>query len=304
MKKTLSLAILLGAIHLASAGTTNLYIQDWGTTNGTSSVNGNGNINLVGWTGVAVSQTAGPYLGIYQESGPSDSATGLPLPLNTVYFTVLTPTQTTPAMIYTTDSSGAGTGGDSSFADIDPTHYTNLTLSVEVRGNGATDTNYFAIRVGATQWYVSTNQLTGSGGLGYPVFTNATLQYTNIASAWKLLTINATDVTIGSTPGADLSGLITGIGIVELPTTNGFNYNMLAVTAFSPNHRAARQTKYYGSDHSSILLRRRWSVIRGPGHRHPAPHLYLGIERRATAGRRTLHRREQQHSHHHQPQPR
>ena len=229
MKKTLSLAILLGALHLASAGTTNLYIQDWGTTNGGSSVGGNGNINLVGWTGVAVSQTAGPFLGSFQATGASDAATGNPLPINTLYFTGLTPSQTTPAMFYTTDTAGTGSGGDTSFVDIDPTQHTNLTLSVEVRG-AATDTNYFAIRMGA-QWYVSTNQLTGSGGLGYPTFTNATVPFTNAAAAWRLLTINATDVTIGATPGANLSGLMTGIGIVELPTSGGFNYNELAITA-------------------------------------------------------------------------
>ncbi|HXT12010.1 MAG TPA: hypothetical protein VN873_10650 [Candidatus Angelobacter sp.] len=233
MKKILSLAILFGAIRLASAGTTNLYVQDWGTIKGGSSVGGNGNINLVGWTGVAVSQSAGPYLGIYQASGASDAGSGSPLPVNTVYFTGLTGSQTTPGMFYTTDASGAGSGGDSAFADIDPTQYTNLTFSVEVRGNASTDTNYFAIMVGG-QWYVSTNELIGSGGLSYPVFTNATVAFTNIASAWRTLTINSTDVTIGPTPGSNLSGLITGIGIVELPgTSTGYNYNQLVVSAFS-----------------------------------------------------------------------
>ena len=233
MKKTLSLAILLGAIQLASAGTTNIYVSDWGTTNGGASVGGNGNINLVGWSGIAPSQTAGPFLGIYQATGASDAGTGNPLPANTVYFTGFTGSQTTPGMFFTTDTAGAGSGGDSAFADIDPTKYTNLTLSVEVRG-AATDTNYFAVRMGS-QWYVSTNQLTGSAGLGFPVFTNATVPFTNAAGAWRLLTTNATDVTIGAAPGSDLSGLITGIGIVELPTSGGFNYNQLAITALGAN---------------------------------------------------------------------
>jgi len=224
--------LLLGVLPLAPAATTNLYVQSWGTTNGGAAVTGNGTLNLVGWTGVAVSQTAGPYLGIYQATGANDPATGEALPVNTVYFTILTPSQTNAGMFYTTDTAGAGSGGDSAFAAIDPTLHTNLTLSVEVRG-AATDTNYFAVRVGGA-WYVSTNQLPGSGTLPYPQFTNATVAYTNAAWAWKHLTINATDVTIGSTPGANLSGPITGIGIVELPTTGGFNYNKLAVTAFVP----------------------------------------------------------------------
>ncbi|HXS67894.1 MAG TPA: immunoglobulin domain-containing protein [Candidatus Polarisedimenticolia bacterium] len=232
MKKIITFAVLFGALALGRAGTQFVYLQDWGTTNGGTSVTGNGNINTVGWTGVAPSQTAGPFLGIYQASGAKDVASGNPLPVNTVYFTGFTGSQTTPGMFYTTDSSGAGSGGDASFVDVDPTQYTNLTLSVEVFGR-ATDTNFFAVRIGS-QWYVSTNQLDGTGG-GFPSFTNATVPFTNAAAAWRLLTINSTDVTIGATPGSDLSGLITGIGIVEMPTPNGFNYNQLAITAFSTN---------------------------------------------------------------------
>src|SRR6516162_2833973 len=114
MKKILALAVFSAAVLSASAGTMNIYIQDWGTTNGGSSVTGNGNIGTVGWTGIAVSQTAGPYMGIYQATGASDPGQGIALPVNTLYFTVLTPNQTQPGMFYTTDSSGSGSGGDSS----------------------------------------------------------------------------------------------------------------------------------------------------------------------------------------------
>ncbi len=234
MKKFLSVILLLGALQAAFAGSTNIYVQDWGTVNGGGSVTGNGNLNLVGWTGVAVSQTAGPYLGIYQASGASDPATGAALPANTVYFTTLSPSQTAPGMIYTTDSSGAGTGGDSAFTDINPALYTNLTFSVEVRGN-ATDTNYFAVQVGGS-WYAATSyQMPSSGSLGYPMFTNATLVYTNPANVWQSLTINATSATLGAVASPNLSATITGIGIVELPTPNGFNYNELTISAFAPN---------------------------------------------------------------------
>src|SRR5215472_10210924 len=88
MKKILSMTfiggVLLGAAPFASAVT--IYTENWGT--GNSGVTGNGNINTVGWTGVAQSQTAGPYLGIYVAGGASDPTLGLALPANTVYFTV------------------------------------------------------------------------------------------------------------------------------------------------------------------------------------------------------------------------
>jgi hypothetical protein len=234
MKKTLAMALLLGSLGLASAATTNLFVETWGTYDGGGAVLGNGNINQVGWTAVAGSQTAAPYLGIYVATGANNPATGEPLPPNTVYFTDLLDAgvQTLPGMFYTITGQDLPDGTNTAFADIDPTQYTNLTFSIQVRG-AATDTNFFAIRVG-TDWYVSTNQLPGSGALAYPQFTNAVVPYTNAASAWRTLTIGTTNVTIGAAPGVNLNGLITGVGIVELPTFGGFNYNRLTISATIP----------------------------------------------------------------------
>ncbi len=234
MKKILSLAILFGALHVASAATTNIYVENWGT--GNSGVTGNGNINTVGWTAIAVSQTAGPWVGIYTATGASDPATGEALPANTAFFTNLLPNQNTPGMLYTTDTSGSGAGGNSSFTDINPTLYTNLTFSVEERnGGGAAGTNYFAVQVGGA-WYVCTSYIMpDSGSLTYPNFTNATLVYTNPANVWNPVAIGTTNVSIGFPFAIDLSATITGIGIVVTPTTGQPNFNELAVQVFVPN---------------------------------------------------------------------
>ena len=235
MKKIISTAVVFGWMFSVLAGTTNIYVQDWGTVKGGSTVTGNGNINTVGWTAVAVSQNAGPYMGIYQATGANDPASGSVLPVNTVYFTTLLPNQTSPGMFYTTDTSGSGVGGDSAFADINPTQYTNLALNIEVYDTGTTDTNYFAVQVGGS-WYVATSfPLPNDPSLGYPNFTNVTLIYTNTVNVWQGLTINASNVTIGAVATPNLTAPITGIGIVELPTTGGFNYNQLTISAFAPN---------------------------------------------------------------------
>jgi hypothetical protein len=230
MKKPLSIiavlaGVLFGLSPLASAVT--IYTQDWGS--GTGFAGGNGTLTNVGWAGIAVSQTAAPYLGIYAATGANDPVNGLALPVNTVYFTILLPNQTNPGMFYTEDGMGTGPNGDTAFTTFDPTLYTNLTFSVEIRddGSGANPTNYFSVKVGG-QWYVSTNRLV-EAGFPYPQFSMATMLYQTNASAWRTLTINANDVTIGSTPGADLSGNIQGIGIVELPTTGGYNYNQIVI---------------------------------------------------------------------------
>jgi hypothetical protein len=230
MKKILSIAIvgsvLWSVVPFASAAT--IYTENWGSPN--TAVTGNGNITTVGWTGIAVSQTAGPYLGIYSAAGPNDPTLGLGLPANTVYFTVFQTTNL-PGMFYTTDTSGQGSGGNSSFTDINPTLYTNLTLNMEVRDpNGSNPaTNYFAVRVGG-QWYVATSYPLPEYTVMYPAFTNAALVYTNPANVWQTLTINGTtNVTIGAVASPNLTSLITGIGIVEINTPGGFNYNQLVI---------------------------------------------------------------------------
>ncbi len=230
MKKILSIAIiggvLLSAAPIASAVT--IYTENWGT--GNSGVTGNGNINTVGWTAIATSQSAGPYVGIYTATGASDPTLGLALPANTVYFTGFQTTNL-PGMFYTTSAAGSGSGGNSSFTNIDPTLYTNLTFNMEVRdptgGNPAT--NYFAVQVGG-QWYVATSYQLPEYTAGYPQFTNGFLVYTNPANVWQTLTINGTtNVTIGSVASPNLTSLITGIGIVEINTPGGFNYNELII---------------------------------------------------------------------------
>ncbi|MGH7980187.1 MAG: hypothetical protein ACREE6_12505, partial [Limisphaerales bacterium] len=239
MKKALFLAVFFAGACSMLAGTQNLYIEDWGTTNGGSSVTGNGNIGTVGWTGVATSQSAGPYLGIYQATGASDPATGTALPENTLYFTDLLPNDTAPGMFYTTDTSGAGSGGDSSFTDINPTLYTNLSINVEIMDSHTGDTNYFAVQVGGS-WYAATSfPLPYNTSLSYPEFTNVTLNYMNAANVWQQLTIGSTSVSIWSVATPSLTAPITGIGIVELPTDNGANYNELTITAYSSGGSSA-----------------------------------------------------------------
>jgi hypothetical protein len=223
MKKLLALivlaAALFGALPRASAGSTIIYTEDWGTTNG------GGNFAAVGWTLIAPSGGP-PYEGFYPATGAADSSSGNPLPKSTVYFTGLTAGQN--GMFYTVAGAGGGSGGDSSFTAIDPTQYKNVTLSVEASDEGSSAANYFAVQVGGA-WYVSATALTGSDPT-YPDFTLTSTPYTTLASAWNQLTIGANSVTIGSAATANLSGPITGVGIVQVGP-GGWNYNEVVISA-------------------------------------------------------------------------
>lgn len=235
---------LFGVLSLASA--TTYYTNDWGSVKqGNPPANNNGILQAqYGWTVIASSQNgpfvngSGEYVGTFAAPGASDPANGLGLPPNTAFLTGLSGTNQTGqgGMIYTTDTSGAGTVGDSSFSDIvNPMSISNLTLSVEVRDTGGNLTNYFAVQAGG-QWHVATSYpFPSSVPLAYPMFTNATLVYTNSANVWNNLIINGTtSITIGSVASLDLSATITGIGIVELANTNlaggpGDNYNLITI---------------------------------------------------------------------------
>jgi hypothetical protein len=235
---------LFGALPLASA--TTFYTNDWGSVKqGNPPANNNGILqSQYGWTVIASSQNgpfvngSGEYVGTFAAPGATDPANGLGLPTNTAFFTGLSGTNQTGqgGMIYTTDTSGAGTVGDSVFSDINnPMSISNLTLNVEVRDTGGNLTNYFAVLVEG-QWYVATSYpFPSSVPLAYPQFTNATLVYTNSANVWNNLTINGTtNITIGSVASLNLSATITGIGIVELANTNltggpGDNYNLITI---------------------------------------------------------------------------
>ena len=218
--------VLFGGLTLASAGTTNIYVEDWG------SVAGGNTFAKVGWSytmpaGSPQNGGGGPYEGIFAATGANDPGSGLSLPANTVYF------EDMPVgfgMFYTGDWAGTGTGGDSAFTDIDPTQYTNLTFSMELNGSYAT--NYFAIQQGGT-WYVSATKLASYSG-AYLTFGNVSTPYTNLASAWNTLIWNSSGVSIGSTPSGNLSGLITAIGVVVSAEYSGFNYNQLVISAYVP----------------------------------------------------------------------
>jgi hypothetical protein len=237
MKKSLpSFAIAAAfsaALLSASAGTTNIYVEDWGST---------ANFGNVGWT--VVSPGGGAYDGFYSATGANDSATGAPLPVNTAYFGGLPGGSS--GMFYTTDTGGSGRDGDSAFTDINPAQHTNLTFSVEASDEGGSAVNYFAIEEGGA-WYVSATPLTGNDPT-YPAFTSSSLPYTSLASAWNQLTIGGSGVTIGAAASANLSGPITGLGIV-LFSPGGWNYNEIVVSAFAPSAPvAAPSAKIYAED--------------------------------------------------------
>jgi len=212
-------ALVSGAQSVLAASTV-LYTEDWGSTNGGRS------FAAVGWTGVVASPANPPYVGFYSAGGANDANTGAALPTETMYFTGMPAGQT--GMFYTTAGAGNGGGGDTAFTAIDPTQFQSVTLSVEGNTHGAGSSDYFAVQVGGA-WYVSVTPLGGSS-TSYPQFALASTVFTPQAGAWNQLTIGANSVTIGSVATANLNGVITGIGIVQVGP-GGWDFNEIIVSA-------------------------------------------------------------------------
>jgi hypothetical protein len=214
MKKTLALITLSATVTLASAQTTILYQQDFGTANGGTS------LASVGWSPV---YNPSGWSGIYAQSGAHDGITSQALPANTLYFGA---NVAATGVFYTTNGAGSGPNGDSAFTSIDPTLYTNLNISLESQWSwqGGNLNCWFAVEVGGS-WYVATNQpLTTAQHSASAIFYLSSITYNPAATNWNTLTISSGAIG-GPAPG-NLSGQITGIGVVVALTGGGsWDYN-------------------------------------------------------------------------------
>jgi arabinogalactan endo-1,4-beta-galactosidase len=204
-----------------------LYQEDFGAVAGA----GSGlTMAQVGWSQVLAT---GGSAGIYPQTGSVDVNTGQPLPPSAAYLYG----NSGRGMFYTTNGAGSGTSGDSAFTSINPALYSNLTFSVESQYSttGANISSYFAARAG-TNWYVSTNPMTAyvEGGASGN-FSQTSLIYNPLASGWKNLTVGKNSITVGSLATTNLSGSITGIGVVSILTGAGsWDYENLLISATDP----------------------------------------------------------------------
>lgn len=163
-----------------------------------------------------------------------DNSTGQPLPSNSLYYGG---GDAGLQFFYTTNGAGAGAHGDSAFTSIDPGRHTNLEVSVECQWslNGGTITNWIAVQVGG-KWYVATHEPLSSYEHGVsPVYYPFNLAYHPAASNWTTLTVGP-NLSLGSPASSDLSGPITGIGVLMHLYTGGgatWDFNRIQIASVS-----------------------------------------------------------------------
>jgi hypothetical protein len=221
----------------ASASATPLYEE---TFAGGPAGTGQGLLPDLGWVASGAQQYNGWYNNETQfinsaTSGPINGATGVYIGAqgsSTLQYVALT----------TTDTSGAGTYGLTSFSDISLSSNPSLNFSIfsQLQGGGVAGdmiTGYFLVQNGG-QWYASSSGITPptSPHNAANNFDPRSLTLSGAAANWDLVTgVGTGTITLGSAAGSDLTGNITGVGFLEGLISTGdyssWNYADFAVTA-------------------------------------------------------------------------
>jgi len=158
---------------------------------------------------------------------------------------------------YVTTNSDAGASG-LPFPKITPSAYPAVSFSVNVAPTyqPANVSAYFSVRMSGGSWYVSSTAIPVNTGTATGTYTTYAQTFNPLAADWNNLTLNATSASIGVTASGNLTGDITGAGLVLVYAGSGGNFNIdnfLVVTdsfaATAPTITASplSQTVYAGA---------------------------------------------------------
>jgi arabinogalactan endo-1,4-beta-galactosidase len=151
-------------------------------------------------------------------------------------------TSTTTAF-YTSTALAAGAVG-AAFPGINPAVYSGITFLLDIQPyyNPANVSARFAVQMNGGSWYAAATALPVPATTG-PYVTCSNV-FSPSAAKWKTLSVSGngtgTTATIGSTASSDLTGNITGAGVVFNHTGSGtFNFDNFLITATNPGSLAA-----------------------------------------------------------------
>jgi len=224
--------MMIGLLGTATMAPAQILYQE--TFDGEPGGTGQGSLSDVGWS----SSGNAAYSGIYNNrtGSPTDSATTLAIPgENAVGYAGSG--STGYLSLTTTDTSGAGTLGQSSFSDISLSLYPSLTFSIYLQQeqSGTAGPEYFLVQNGGN-WYASATSLTPPTSVdptdgSFGNFNLESLSLTGAAADWVNVSgVGTGSLTLGSEADASLTGNITGVGLIE--NISGTSYGSWNYTDF------------------------------------------------------------------------
>jgi hypothetical protein len=192
--------------------------------------------------GVLYSETLpfiGPLPGNFPitSEGWSEAVPGSPFPLfqrigsDAAAFAFLGSANT--VIYYTTSASDTNQAG-LPFPNIKLGSYPDLTFSVDIAPtfSASNVTASIAVQLNGGSWYVASSPLPVPTSSDSPTYSTYTSAFNPAAANWKNLSINANNATIGATASSNLSGAMTGFGLVFVTVGSGgtFNFDNILVT--------------------------------------------------------------------------
>lgn len=129
----------------------------------------------------------------------------------------------TTAFFTTTALDGGATG--LAFPGFDPAQFTGLVFSADIQPAYLPDSiaARFAVQMNGSNWFAAGAALPVPATVGG--FVTYTQAFNPSASAWNSLVIRATNAVIGAGAAANLTGLLTGAGLVFTHTSHGGTHN-------------------------------------------------------------------------------
>jgi hypothetical protein len=113
------------------------------------------------------------------------------------------------------------------FPNIRIASYPSLSFSADIAPtfSASNVTAYVAVQMNNTNWYVAANPLPVVSIPDSGTYSTVTYAFNPAAANWKTLTIATSGGLVGSTASSNLSGVMTGAGLVFVTVGSGGNFN-------------------------------------------------------------------------------
>ena len=188
---------------------------------------------------------------------------------------------------YTSTNTDTGVSG-LPFPVITPGNYPNVAFSVAIAPTyqPANVAAYFAVQMNGGNWYAMSTPIPINNSVATGNYTTYAMQFSTLASSWDSLTLTPTGATIGAVAAGNLTGNITGAGVVCVHSGTGGNLNfanflmttdsvsatapIITASPFSQTVYAGAGVSFAGSASGTQPLTYYWQfnsapIVNGPG---------------------------------------
>jgi hypothetical protein len=120
------------------------------------------------------------------------------------------------------------------FPNVKLSSYPSLNFSVDIAPSSSSSnvTAFVAVQLNGTNWYVAANPLPVPTTVDSATYATYTMAFNPAAANWKQLTVTSSGGLVGSPAASNLSGVMTGAGLVFVTVGTGgtFDFDNFQIT--------------------------------------------------------------------------